>query len=103
MDNLDASQTTDVPVTLKFMQDMDAHLSGKAKEQMDNIFTVLGKIPRQQKMSNIEELESKKIEEFPIKVLMAPDILTYFNKYELPTSEEFISLRLLVLAQTLVN
>ncbi len=26
----------------------------------------------------------KKIEDFPIKVLMAPDLLTFFNKLDIP-------------------
>lgn len=97
------NQTTDVPVTLKFMGDMDEHLSGKASSVMENIFTVLSKIPREQKAQNIEELANKKIEDFPIKVLMAPDLLTYFNKYDLPYTNEFVSFRLLIISQVLVS
>lgn len=41
MDLSDTNQATDVPVTLKFMNDMDEHLSGKAPSVLENIFTVL--------------------------------------------------------------
>ena len=98
MDTTDTNQATDVPVTLKFMSDMDEHLSGKAANVMENIFTVLQKIPRENKIQNIEELISKKIEDFPIKVLMAPDLLTFFNKYDIPYCNEFVSFRLLIIS-----
>lgn len=91
MESLAAQQATDVPVTLKFMSDMDDHLQGKAANLNENIFTVLSKIPRQKQSKGIEELVYKKIEDFPIKVLMAPDLLTFFNRFDTPNNKEFIS------------
>lgn len=91
MESLAAQQATDVPVTLKFMSDMDDHLQGKAANLNENIFTVLSKIPRQKQSKGIEELVYKKIEDFPIKVLMAPDLLSFFNRFDTPNNKEFIS------------
>lgn len=38
-------------------------------------------IPVEKKIDNIEELESKNLEDFPIKVLMAPHLLEFFTKF----------------------
>lgn len=69
---------------MKFMSDMDDHLSAKAMNFNDNIFTVLSKIPWEKKSNGVDDLMYKKIEDFPIKVLMAPDLLTFFNKLDIP-------------------
>lgn len=59
MDLVDNSASTDIPVTKKFMKDMDDFLAGKAQNDIGNIFTVLSNIPYEKKMEDIEFLENK--------------------------------------------
>lgn len=92
------SHSTDIPVTQKFMQDMDEHLSGKAKANPDNIFTILMGIPVEKKIDNIEELENKNLEDFPIKVLMAPHLLEFFTNFQIPNTKEYVPYKMIILS-----
>jgi hypothetical protein len=56
----------------------------------DNIFSILLNIPIEKKIDNIEELEQKSLEDFPIRVLMAPHLLEFFTNFQIPNTKAFI-------------
>jgi hypothetical protein len=84
MDFVDNSASTDIPVTQKFMKDMDDYLSGKVQNDQGNIFTVLSNIAYDKKMEDIEFLEKKHVDEFPIKVLTVPHLVHFLRHSNLP-------------------
>lgn len=102
MDLVDNSVSTDIPVTQKFMKDMDDFLAGKAQGDLGNIFTVLSNIPYDKKMEDIEYLEQKNVEEFPIKVLTVPHLIHFLRHTNLPLGQDFVPLRLMLLSHSLV-
>jgi hypothetical protein len=79
------------------MKDMDDYLAGKAQNDMANIFTVLSNIPYDKKMEDIEYLETKNVDEFPIKVLTVPHLIHFLRHTNLPLGNEFIPIRLALL------
>ena len=103
MDLVDISASTDIPVTQKFMKDMDDYLAGKAQNDQGNIFTVLSNLPYDKKMEDIEYLEQKNVDDFPIKVLTVPHLVHFLRHTNLPLSPEFIPLRLALLSHSLVG
>lgn len=84
MDLVDNSASTDIPVTQKFMKDMDDFLAGKSQNDQGNIFTVLSNIPYDKKMEDIAYLETKHVEDFPIKVLTVPHLIHFLRHTNLP-------------------
>ena len=84
------------------MKDMDDYLAGKAQNDQGNIFTVLSNIPYDKKMEDVEFLETKNVDEFPIKVLTVPHLIHFLRHTNLPLCTEFIPLRLALLSYSLV-